>query len=432
MPSNLNVIHAAQLAVIHDQGAPRRGSCQGDLDLVPDGAVAIRGGRIAATGPTPAVLSEVGGGVPSLDATGLTVLPGLVECHCHPIFGGNRHWEYVRRIQGASSGAIRAEGGGIWYTVLATRDAEDDLLVRRAAMAYEAILAGGATTLEVKSGYGLTTAQELRLLRLLRRSAELTKLDLIYTFLGAHIVPQDGPSPEEFARTVAEVMLPAVKEQGIADLHDLTCEIGEFSAPLSARLLNASRSIGMPTRVHADASAHSCGWRTAVEGGAVAADHLTYTPDEEIRAIGAVDTIAVLLPLAEQFYLDTRKANARLFVEQGVPVAIATDYCSSFHATSLILTIALACSWFRLTPAEAIVAATLNAAYALGRGADRGSLDVGKRGDLTVLDCRHPNEIGLRIGAPIVRQVVSQGEVIFDYSPGRPAPGILPAGDRMS
>lgn len=431
MPCNLNVIHAAQLAIIRDQGTPRRGAHQGDLDLVPDGAVAIRDGRITATGSTPVVLREAGGGVPTLDATGLTVLPGLVECHCHPIFGGSRHWEYVRRIQGASSRTIRSEGGGIWQTVLATRDAEDDILVRRAALAYDAILAGGATTLEVKSGYGLTTAQELRLLRLLRQSAECTKLDLVYTFLGAHIAPQDGPTPEEFAHTVAEEMLPAVKEQGIADFHDLTCEISEFSAPLAAKLLSASRSISMPSRVHADASAHSFGWRTAVEGGAVSADHLTYTPDEEIRALGAVETIAVLLPLAEQFYLDIRKANARLFIEQGVPVAIATDYCSSFHATSLALTIALACSWFRLTPAEAIVAATLNAAYALCRGADRGSLDVGKRGDLIVLDCQHPNEIGLRIGAPIVRQVVSQGEVLFDSKPSRPAPGILPAGDRM-
>jgi imidazolonepropionase len=421
MPNDLNVIHAAQLAIVKDRGAPRRGAGQADLDLIPDGAVAIRGGRIAATGPTPAVLRETGAEVPTLDATGKTVLPGLVECHCHPIFGGSRHWEYVRRIQGASSASIRAEGGGIWSTVRATREATDDFLVRRAALAYDQILTGGATTLEVKSGYGLTTAQELRLLRLLRRSAEATKLDLVYTFLGAHIAPQDGPSPDEYAHTVAEEMLPAVMAEGLADLHDLTCERGEFPAPVAASLLDASRRFGIPARVHADASGHSHGWRTAVEGGALTADHLTYTPDEEIRAVGAAETIAVLLPLAEQFYLDPRRANARLFVEQAVPVAIATDYCSSFHATSLALTIALACSWFRLTPAEAIVAATLNAAYALGRGRDRGSLDAGKRGDLTILDCRHPNEIGLRIGAPIVRQVVSQGDVIWDRQPAVPA-----------
>jgi imidazolonepropionase len=164
--------------------------------------------------------------------------------------------------------------------------------------------------------------------------------------------------------------------------------------------------------VHADASSDSRGWRTAVAGGAVTADHLTYTPDEEIRSVGPTDTIAVLLPLAEQFYLDDRKAHARLFIETGVPVAIATDYCSSFQATSLTLAMTMACSWFRMTPAEAIVGATLNAAYAVGRHRDRGSLEPGKRGDLTILECAHPNEIGVSIGAPLVRWVISGGRVI--------------------
>jgi imidazolonepropionase len=413
MPADLNVVHASQLAVIHDEGGPRRGSGQGELDLVADGAVAIRQGRIAAVGPTDQVLRQAGGEVPTLDAAGLTVLPGLVECHCHPIFAGSRHWEYVRRLQGAASRQIRAEGGGIWSTVVATRQASDDLLLQRTVACYPAILAGGVTTLEVKSGYGLTLDQELRLLRLLRQSATGTPLDLVYTFLGAHVAPQDGPSPEDHVRLVRDTMLPAVVEQGIAGFHDLSCEEGDFASSLAAELLEASRRLGMPTRVHADASSSSRGWRTAVEGGAVAADHLTYTPDEEIRAVGKTETIAVLLPVAEQFYLDRQRANARLFVEQGVPVAIATDYCSSFQATSLALSVALACSWFRLTPAEALVGATLNAAYALQRGRDRGSLDVHKRGDLTLLDCVHPNEIGVRIGAPLVRYVVSRGRVVY-------------------
>ena len=413
MPADLNVIHAAQLAVIHDSGAPRRGAGQAELNLIPDGAVAIRGGRITAVGGTSQVLREAGEGAPTLDATEMTVLPGLVECHCHPIFAGSRHWEYARRIQGASSSEIRGEGGGIWRTVLETRSADDNCLVKRAVMAYDAILAGGAATLEVKSGYGLTPDQELRLLYLLKESSKYTKLDLVYTFLGAHIAPKDGLSPEEYADTVADVMLPKVKKQGIANLHDLSCELGDFSHVEAARLMEASRRVGLPIRVHADASSHSSGWRTAVEGGAVAADHLTYTPQEEIISVGETNTIAVLLPLAEQFYLDEQKANARLFIAQNVPVAVATDYCSSFHATSLLLTISMACSWFRMTPAEAIVAATLNAAYALDRGADRGSLDIGKRGDLTVLSCNHPNEVGVRIGAPLVHQVISEGEVIF-------------------
>jgi imidazolonepropionase len=412
MAADLNIVHAAQLARIQDSGAPRRGERQGELDLLADGALAIRNGRIAGVDRTEALLARFTDDVPTLDATGATVLPGLVECHSHPIFAGRRHWEYVRKLQGASSGQIRAEGGGIWSTIRSTREAGDTELVEQAVQAYGKILAGGVTTLEVKSGYGLTLEQELRLLRLLRESAASTPLDLVYTFLGAHVAPQDGPSPEAWAAQVRDQVLPAVVAQGIAEFHDLSCEVGDYAHPLATDLLRASRVLGVPTRVHADASSDSRGWRTAVEGGAVAADHLTYTPDEEIRSLGATGTLAVLLPLAEQFYLDPRRANARLFIQSQVPVAIATDYCSSFQATSLLLSMAMACSWFRMTPAEALVAATLNAAYVLRRNHDRGSLDLGKRGDVTILACAHPNEIGVRIGAPLVREVISQGRVI--------------------
>ena len=412
MSSNLNILHASHLARILDHGVPRRGDQQGELDLVPDGALAIRDGRIVAAGATEEVVKRFSDDVPRLDATGLSVLPGLVECHSHPIFAGVRHWEYVRKLQGATSREIRAEGGGIWSTILATREAEDRALVEQAARGYEAILAGGVTTLEVKSGYGQNLAQELRLLKLLRESAATTEMDLVYTFLGAHIAPHDGTTPEVYARSVRDEMLPAVIRQGIAEFQDLSCEEGDFPAPIAKDLLAASRRMGLPARVHADASSPSQGWRTAVEGGAVAADPLTYTPDAEIRAVGATDTLAVLLPIAEQFYLDPQRANARLFIQNNVPVAIATDYCSSFHATSLALSVSLASSWFRMTPAEALVGATLNAAYVLRKNHDRGSLDLGKRGDLTILDCAHPNEIGVRIGAPLVRYVVSQGRVI--------------------
>ncbi len=413
MAGDLNVIHANWLALIEDRGGPRRGKEQGELDLIPDGAVAIRAGRIVAVGPTSIVLREVGGDVSTLNATGKTVFPGFIECHCHPIFAGDRYGEFIRRLHGDSLANIRAEGGGIRSTVLFTRAASDAQLEARCLAAFDSILEGGAATVEAKSGYGLTTAEEIRLLRILKTASTKTKLDVVFTFLGAHILPPDGLDSKAYARLVEKEMLPAVLAQGIAELHDLSCEVGDFEAPIAAALLTRSRELGIPTRVHADASSHSFGWRTAVEGGALAADHLTYTPASEIRELGAVNTIAVLLPMAEQFYFDERKAEARLFVETGVPVALATDYCSTFQATSLALTISLACSWFRLSPAEAIVGATLNAAYALGHGQDRGSLDLGKRGDLTILDCAHPYEMGVRIGAPIVDTVVSLGTPIY-------------------
>ncbi|MGH2929210.1 MAG: amidohydrolase family protein, partial [Solirubrobacteraceae bacterium] len=203
-----------------------------------------------------------------------------------------------------------------------------------------------------------------------------------------------------------------VRAQGIAEFHDLVCEAGVFEASIATRLLARSAELGMPTRVHADASSPSGGWRAAIEGGAVAADHLTYTSDDEIRRLGATDTIAVLLPVAEQLYLDTARANARLFIDQRVPVAIATDYCSSLHPTSLSLAIGLATSWYRIAPAEAIVGATINSAHVLRRAHDRGSLEIGKRGDVVVFDCPHPDELAVAMGAPLVDSVIIGGEVV--------------------
>jgi len=205
-------------------------------------------------------------------------------------------------------------------------------------------------------------------------------------------------------------MLPRVVDQGIASFHDVTCERGLFTPTQATRLLQRSRELGISTKVHADAWQSSDGWRTAVAGGAVSAEHLTYTPDSEIREVGATGTVAVLLPQAELVYMTERRANARLLVEQQVPVAIATDYCSSIHATSLPTTIGIAAPWFSLTPAETIVGATLNAAYALRLQHDRGSIDVGKRGDLTLLAAEHPDELSLAVGQQIVADVIVAGE----------------------
>jgi imidazolonepropionase len=410
---DITIAHAASLARVTDAKRPRAGRAQGELNIIHDGALAIRGGVIVAVGGSQEVLRAYGDDAPVLDASGKTVLPGLVECHSHPIFAGDRHWEYARRLEGADGREIRAAGGGIWSTILKTRQAGDEELLRNVVRAFEQIAAGGVTTLEVKSGYGLDTEGELRLLRLLRQAASQTPMDVVYTFLGAHIAPLDGRSAEEFVAVVKNEMLPAVLAQGIAESQDLSCENGDFSAEQARELIDISTSLGLPVRVHADASSDSRGWRTAVAGGALSADHLTYTPEAEINAVGATATVAVLLPVAEQFYLDAQKANARLFIKNNVPVAVATDYCSSFQATSLPLTIALACSWFRLTPAEAIVGATLNAAYALGKSHDRGSLDVGKRGDVTIFDCEHPGHLATAIGAPLVDASLSRGRVVW-------------------
>lgn len=415
--NDLNVVHAAQLVRVGDRGAARRGPEQRELDLIADGAVAIRGGRIVAAGATGEVLREWGDDVPVLDAGGMTVLPGLIECHSHPLFAGHRHAEYQLRLGGASLAEIAAAGGGIWSTVIATREASDEELLAALRSAYERILAAGVTTLEVKSGYGLTPEHELHQLELLAGSRTMTPLSLVVSYLGAHVVPT-GVDADAYTTEVLET-LPAVCEQGIAAFHDITCEAGLFTPAQAARLFEASRRLDLPTKAHSDAWASSHGWETAVSGGAVSAEHLTYTPDEEIAGVGATDTVAVLLPQAELVYMTERRANARLLIDQQVPLAIATDYCSSIHATSLTTTLGFAAPWFRMTAAEVIVGATLNAAYALRLQDDRGSIEAGKRGDLTVLAVEHPNELTLAVGQNVVSSVIVNGEIVHGR---RPAP----------
>jgi imidazolonepropionase len=420
--SDLNLVGAAQVARISDRGTPRRGDEQGELDMLADAAVAIRGGVIVAVGPTEEVLAQCSDGVPTLDVSGATVLPGLIECHSHPLFAGSRHGEYAQRLAGASLAEIARRGGGIWASVLETRTASDDQLLEHLAMSYGKILMGGVTTLEVKSGYGLESEEELRQLALLERSRALTPMGLEISFLGAHVVPVDRDADSYTDEVLA--MLPRVIDQGIARFHDITCERGLFTPAQALRLFERSREVGVPTKAHSDAWAASEGWRTAVAGGAVSAEHLTYTPDEEIREMGQTDTIAVLLPQAELVYMTERRANARLLIEHEVPVALATDYCSSIHATSLASTLAIGAPWFRITPAEAIVAGTLNAAYALQCSADRGSIDVGKRGDLTVLSVEHPAELCLAVGQAVVSDVIIGGEIVHSNRPPQQQPGM--------
>ena len=358
----------------------------------------------------------------TIDARGRCVLPGFVECHSHPLFAGDRQHEYAERLAGASLAEVAERGGGIWSSVVATCQAGDDDLLDSLVIALRRIMAGGVTTLEVKSGYGLTVAEELRQLELLQRARSLTPIQLAITFLGAHVVPRDldgditvgaGERAERYTDLIEGEMLPAVMRQGIAQFQDVTVEQGYFTPEQALRLMRRSHELSLPVRVHADAWASSQGWRTAVAGGAVSAEHLTYTPADEIREVGRTDTVAVVLPMAELVYMTSRRADARLFIEHEVPVAVATDFCSSIHATSLLTTVATAAPWFRMTPAEVIVGATLNAAYSLGLQSSRGSLDPGKRGDLLIVDCSHPNELCLAVGAPLLDTVVIAGTVMM-------------------
>ncbi len=410
---DLDIVNASCVVTVSDDGSARRGANQGRLDIIEEGVVCIRGGVIRSVGPAAEAFAAVGGRASEqLDAQRGTVLPGLVECHSHPLFAGDRHHEYAERLSGASLAEVAARGGGIWSSVVATRDADDDTLLGRLDDAYARLLRGGVTTAEVKSGYGLTTESELRQLDLLHRSRTSTPLRLVISFLGAHVVPRDiaGDDPaQQYTDLVAGEMLDAVLRQGHADFQDVTVEDGLFTPAQALQIIERSHALGLRTRVHADAWKPSLGWRTAVGADAISADHLTYTDDAEIDLVGATDTIAVLLPVAELIYMTDRRANARRLIDTGVPVALSTDYCSSIHATSLLSTMTMAAPWFRITPAECIVGATLNAAYSLGLQRECGSLDVGKRGDAIVVDCPHPNELFLGLADDMLRAVVVGG-----------------------
>lgn len=415
----MNVVNAASLAVVHDSGQARSGPSQGDIDIIHDGAIAIRNGIIRAVGSTESVLSEWGSGdVPTIDAAGRTVVPGLVECHSHPLFGGDRHSEYAERLGGASLAEVAARGGGIWSSVLATRNATDASVLARLGQAFERLVRGGVTTLEVKSGYGLTVDHEVHQLELLHAARSLTPMELVVTFLGAHVVPRDvdatgsASASDIYTDLVAGQMTDAVLAQGLAQFQDVTVEDGLFTPDQARRIAGRSHALGLRTRFHADAWKPSAGWRTAVECDAISADHLTYTSDDEIDAVGATDTVAVLLPVAELIYMTDRRANARRFIDTGVPVAFSTDYCSSIHATSLLSTMTMAAPWFRVTPSEALVGATLNAAYSLGLADRCGSLDVGKKGDLLILKCAHPEELFLGLADDMLATVVIGGSIV--------------------
>jgi imidazolonepropionase len=416
---DLNVVHASALCRVTDDGRARRGLDQNRADVIEDGAIAIRDGVIRAVGATAEVLAEWNEpGLPVIDATGRTVTPGLVECHSHPLFAGRRADEYAERLAGASLAEIAARGGGIWRSVLATRAAADDELLRDVGRTYDRMLRGGVTTAEVKSGYGQTVETELHQLELLAASQALTPIRLVITFLGAHVVPRDIDAgayetvADRYTALVAGEMTEAVAARSLARFQDVTVEEGYFTPAQALAMMESSQAHGLPVRVHADAWRPSQGWRTAVAGGAVSAEHLTYTDESEIDDVGATETIAVVLPVAELIYMTDRRAKARRFIDTGVPLAVSTDFCSSIRPASLLSTMAMAAPWFRITPAEALVACTLNAAHSLGVADQVGSLDVGKRGDLLVLGVDSLDELFIRVADDVLDDVVIDGRHI--------------------
>lgn len=392
-------------------------------------ALAAYEGRIVALGRTDEVtaqLAELGipqGQILELDAGGGTLTPGLVDPHTHLLFAGTRHGELAMRQRGHGYLEILAAGGGILQTVRQTRAATDDELLAGARRWLAEMLRHGVTTVEVKSGYGLSTEQELRLLRLAGELAQEGPLEVVPTFLGAHAVPAEFRDRPDGAAAYLDIViaeqLPAVAEQGIATACDVFCERGVFDVPGSRRLLLAADGLGLPARLHADELHPSGGAELAAELGARSADHLAAVSAAGIEALGrAADegrpVLATLLPATTLYLLGERYAPARALIERGVPVALGSDFNPGTSPTpNLALVMSLACLELGLSPAEALSALTINAASALGLEATNGSLELGKHADVVVWAVESHELLPYWLGASLVRAVVKRGRLVY-------------------
>ena len=362
--------------------------------LVDNGAVAIRDGRIEWAGSASDCPVR---DLPVQDVGGRLVTPGLIDCHTHIVHGGNRAREFELRLEGASYEEIARAGGGIVSTVRATRAASDDALLAGALARADALIAEGATLIEVKSGYGLDRDTELRMLRTARRIADQRPVRIRTSFLGAHAVPE-GLESDTYIDTVCIPALHAAAAEGLVDAVDGFCEGIAFSPAQIARVFDAAHALGLPVKLHAEQLSNLGGAKLAARYGALSADHLEYLDDAGVAAMAAAGTVAVILPGAFYTLRETQAPPIALLREHGVPMAVATD-CNpgSSPMTSLLLAMNMACTLFRLTPEEALAGATRHAARALGLD-DCGTIAPGLRADLAVWDAEHPAELAYRIG----------------------------------
>lgn len=398
--TRLAVINCSQLVTLAGPPRPRAGAELRDLAIIPDGAMLVRDGRIERIGPRSEIEPRISAGCEVVDAGGRIVLPGFVDAHTHPVFAGNRADEFEMRASGATYQQIAAAGGGIRSTVRKTRAASEDELVAAGKRYADWFLRCGTTTVEAKSGYGLTTADEVKMLRAIRRLDDETQLNYVPTFLGAHVVPEEfkGRSAE-YVDVIVNEMLPQVAEEKLAEYCDVFCEAGAFSVEESRRILTAAQRLGLKLRVHADQLSLGGGAVLAAELGAATADHLEQTDASGIATLKSQNVQPVLLPCSVLMIGSRKYANARAMIDAGLAVVLATDFNpGSSPVASMPLALTLASTQMKMTPAEAITAATINAAYSLGRGQRIGSLEPCKHADFVIHDCSDYRELAYFAG----------------------------------
>jgi len=382
----------------------------GPYGFVQDGAIVIDGERITYAGPR--------ANAPSADETvdlgGRCVTPGLIDPHTHLVYSGNRAQEWEMRLNGASYAEIARRGGGVTSTVRATRAARDADLIGGAERRLRRICAEGVTTIEIKSGYGLDVETELRMLRVARGLGRRFPVTVRTTYLGAHTIPPEYTTdPDAYVTLICDEVLPRVAAEGLADAVDAFCETVALTAEQTARVFSAAVALGLPVKLHADQLSDGGGGELAARFGAISADHLEYTSAAGVAALAAAGTVAIVLPGAYYFLRERQKPPIDALRAAGVPIAIATDSNpGTSPVVSLLLMMNFACTLFGFTPEQALHAATIDAARALGMHATHGSIESGKVADLAVWDVEHPSELAYELGANPCYAVYKNGQRI--------------------
>ncbi len=436
MDVDLLIEHATELVTCATGGGPKRGAAMEDVGIIHDGAVAIRKGQIVAVGPTALVREQITSAKQIIDAHGHSVIPGLVDPHTHVVWAGDRVHEFEMRLKGATYLEIFQAGGGILRTVRDTRAASLDTLVQETRNRLDRMLLYGTTTAEAKSGYGLDEETELKMLDAIRVLDESHPIDLVPTFLGAHAIPPEySDNVDAYVDFLIEHMIPLVAnlqyrveekdENGdtiyagyrpMARFFDVFCERGAYNLEQTIRLLKAARAHGMALKVHVDEFEPSLGAvPVAVEMGAVSVDHLVSTPMEHLQVLAQSDTAAVGLPGTPFGLAETGYTRGREIIDMGGILAIATDINpGTSWCESMPMMMAIATRYMGLTPAEALNASTINSAYAIGMDAYVGSLEVGKQGDVVILDVADYRHLAYQYGVNLVHTVIKKGEVVVD------------------
>lgn len=379
------------------------------LNVVDDAAIAVQGGRIVFAGAA-AELPELTVNE-THDAGGALITPALIDCHTHLVYGGNRAKEFEMRLAGASYIDIANAGGGIISTVKATRKASEDELFAQSEKRLRNLLREGVTTVEIKSGYGLDAANEMKMLRVARRLGQEYPVNIRTTFLGAHALPPEFKGrADDYVAYVCEEMLPACAEARLVDAVDGFCETIGFTNAQMRRVFETARKYGLPVKLHAEQLSDQCGAELVAEFGGLSADHVEFVGDAGARAMAKAGVVATLLPAAFYFLRETKKPPVDLFRQHGVNMAVATDSNpGTAPVESLLLAANMACTFFALTVEEVLKGITTHAAQALGMGDETGTLEAGKRADFTLWDVQEPAELVYRIGVNRCRGVVQNG-----------------------